>query len=49
MAKDEPPTKSGTASATSRNNIERYTQFLRAKSTIHEQQVLELNRILKRV
>ncbi len=29
--------------------IERYTRFLRAKSTIHDQQVLELNRILKRV
>ncbi|MBL8796665.1 MAG: hypothetical protein JNM56_22375 [Planctomycetia bacterium] len=29
--------------------IERYTRFLRAKSTIHDQQVVELNRILKRV
>jgi hypothetical protein len=29
--------------------IERYTRFLRAKSTIHDQQVLELNRILRRV
>ena len=29
--------------------IERYTRFLRAKSTIHDEQVLELNRILKRV
>jgi hypothetical protein len=29
--------------------IERYTQFLRAKSTIHDEQVLELNRILERV
>jgi hypothetical protein len=29
--------------------IERYTRFLRAKSTIRDEQVLELNRILKQV
>ena len=31
------------------DHIEQYTRFLRAKSTIHDEQVLELNRILKRV
>lgn len=32
-----------------RDRIEQYTRFQRVKSTIHDEQVLELNRILKRV
>ena len=49
MAKERTVNEVGHRFRDEQDYIERYMRFLRAKSTIHDQQVLELNRVLQRV
>ncbi len=49
MAKENVASEVGYRFHDQQEYIERYIRFLRAKSTIHDQQVMELNAILRRV